>query len=97
MNQGISYSSSKQAKEDETFIWAQKNLFEGKQPPELSLPTDVTFIVGEENPKIIAAHKYPLALRSPVFNTMFNSQLAETGDSIRIPDLDPVGFKNMLR
>lgn len=73
------------------------NLYNETLSAELSPPKDVTFIVGEKNPKIISAHKFLLCARSPVFNTMFNGHLAETSDSIRIPDLDPVGFENMLR
>lgn len=73
------------------------NLYNETLPSELSPPKDVTFVVGAEHPKIISAHKFLLCARSPVFHTMFNGALAESSESIRIIDLDPVGFQNMLR
>ena len=80
-----------------TLLSIATDLFNESLPAEVSPPKDVTFVVGKRDPKIIQAHKFMLCLRSPVFNTMFNGQLAETSDSIRIPDLEPAGFENMLR
>ena len=40
----------------------------------------------------IPAHKYVLAVSSPVFFTMFYGDLAESGDSVNITDCDPDVF-----
>ena len=45
----------------------------------------------------IAAHKYVLAVSSPVFFTMFYGDLAESGDSVNITDCDPDVFLRFLR
>ena len=45
----------------------------------------------------IAAHKYVLAVSSPVFFTMFYGDLAEGGDSVNITDCDPDVFLRFLR
>ena len=64
----------------------------------LKPPKDVSFIIGRpENSTEITAHKFLLSLRSPVFNQMFNGQLAESSNSIRIPDLSPIGFQNLIK
>ena len=61
--------------------------------PELS---DVCFLVGEEREKI-HAHKFFLAAESAVFKSMFYGRLKETQYEIEIPDLSPVGFRNMIK
>ena len=86
-----------QPESNDSLLATTTKLYNGTLPPELSLPTEVTFIVGAENPRVIYAHKFPLCIRSPVFHRMFNGQLAEASDTIRIPDLDPTGFENMVR
>ncbi|KAL9979932.1 hypothetical protein ACROYT_G008453 [Oculina patagonica] len=56
--------------------------------------SDVKFVVrsanGENDSKrskhVIPAHKFVLSISSPVFEAMFYSELAETGDSIELPD-----------
>ena len=56
---------------------------------------DVTFRVGVEG-KLVRAHKYVLASRSPVFDAMLYGDLAET-DDIKIPDIEPSTFDALLR
>ena len=55
------------------------------------LLSDVKFVVpastGEsESTKVIPAHKFVLAISSPVFYAMFYGQMAETKDSIELPE-----------
>ena len=55
--------------------------------------SDVKFVVpvssGEsKSTKVIPAHKFVLAIGSPVFFAMFYGQMAETKDSIELPDCD---------
>ena len=57
------------------------------------LLSDVKFVVpastGEsESKKVIPAHKFVLAISSPVFFAMFYGQMAETTDSIELPDCE---------
>ena len=53
------------------------------------LLSDVKFVfpmsTGESE---IPAHKFVLAISSPVFYAMFYGQMAETTDSIELPDCD---------
>ena len=68
-----------------------------------SLLSDVKFVVkdcrdGEKGNKItIPAHKYVLAISSPVFYAMLYGELAETGDTIELSDCDSEGFSELLR
>ncbi|XP_022810558.1 BTB/POZ domain-containing protein 6-like [Stylophora pistillata] len=62
------------------------------------LLSDVKFVVpvstGEsESKKVIPAHKFVLAISSPVFFAMFYGQMAETIDSIELPDC---GYESLL-
>ena len=55
--------------------------------------SDVKFVVpvltGEsESKKVIPAHKFVLAISSPVFFAMFYGKMAETKDSIEVPDCE---------
>ena len=66
------------------------------------LLSDVKFVVpvstGEsERTKAIPAHKFVLAISSPVLYAMFYGQLAETTDSIELPDCDYESLLEMLR
>ena len=66
------------------------------------LLSDVKFVVpvstGEnERTKVIPAHKFVLAISSPVLYAMFYGQLAETTDSIELPDCDYESLLEMLR
>ena len=65
------------------------------------LLSDIKFAFSSVNsePRIseIPAHKYVLAVSSPVFFTMFYGDLAESGDSLDITDCDPDVFLRFLR
>lgn len=63
----------------------------------LTLLIDVKFYVG--NQKLIEAHKFLLGLRSPVFKLMFwsSSRFTCESDIIKIPDIEPSAFENILR
>lgn len=65
------------------------------------LLSDVKFIVpvsnGSEVKKVIPAHKFVLAVSSPVFFTMFYGQMAETTDSIELPDCDYESLMEFFR
>ena len=56
--------------------------------------SDVKFIVSvssdksEIESKVIPAHKFVLAISSPVFYAMFYGQMADTRDSIEVPDCE---------
>jgi len=56
---------------------------------------DVIFRVDSDKTQI-KAHKYMLASRSPVFYTMFEGSLPETGE-INVPDIDENTFQIILR
>ena len=60
--------------------------------------SDVKFVVrksdGEsESKQVIPAHKFVLSIGSPVFEAMFYGELAETRDSIELPDCE---YENLL-
>ncbi|KAL9956980.1 hypothetical protein ACROYT_G038551 [Oculina patagonica] len=64
--------------------------------------SDVKFVVpssnGEsESKKVIPAHKFVLAISSPVFFAMFYGQMAETTDSIELPDCDYESLLELFR
>ena len=66
------------------------------------LLSDVSFVVpvstGEsESKKVIPAHKFVLAISSPVFYAMFYGQMAETTDSIELPDCDYESLLELFR
>ena len=57
------------------------------------LLSDVKFVVPassdkRESKKVIPAHKFVLAISSPVFYAMFYGQMAESTDSIELPDCE---------
>ena len=60
------------------------------------LLSDIKFTF-PDNDKIIPAHKYVLAVSSPVFFAMFYGDLAKTRDSIEITDCDQDTFLSFLR
>ena len=58
-----------------------------------NLFSDVKFIVQtadnvSQSKKVIPAHKFVLSISSPVFEAMFYGELAETKDSIELPDCE---------
>ena len=64
--------------------------------------SDVKFVAtnsnGEsESKQVIPAHKFVLAIGSPVFETMFYGELAETKDTIELPDCDYESLLELLR
>ncbi|XP_078379550.1 BTB/POZ domain-containing protein 6-B-like [Oculina patagonica] len=64
--------------------------------------SDVTFVVPvstceSESKKVIPAHKFVLAISSPVFFAMFYGQMAETTDSIELPDCDYESLLELFR
>ena len=66
------------------------------------LLSDVKFLVptstGERNSKkVIPAHKFVLAISSPVFYAMFYGQMAETKTSIEMPDCNYQSLLEMFR
>src|SRR5882672_5652138 len=61
---------------------------------EKKMNCDVEFIVGDKK-ELIPAHKFELASGSPVFNAMFNGDLAEDG-KIVVPDIEPNVFRVIL-
>ena len=64
--------------------------------------SDVKFVVqsadGErERKQVIPAHKFVLSISSPVFEAMFYGELAETGDSIELPDCEYESLLELFR
>ena len=64
--------------------------------------SDVKFVVpvsiGEsESKKVIPAHKFVLAISSPVFFAMFYGQMAETKDPIELPDCEYESLLELFR
>ncbi len=67
-----------------------------------NLFSDVKFVVrganGESESKhVIPAHKFVLSISSPVFEAMFYGDLAETGDSIELPDCEYESLLELFR
>ena len=66
------------------------------------LLSDVKFVVAvstneSETKKVIPAHKFVLAISSPVFYPMFYGQMAETTDSVELPDCDYESLLELFR
>jgi len=65
--------------------------------------SDVKFVVSvsigesESIKKVISAHKFVLAISSPVFSAMFYGQMAETTDIIELPDCDHESLLELFR
>ena len=65
--------------------------------------SDVKFVVpikavGEsESKQVIPAHKFLLSISSPVFEAMFYGELAETTDSIELPDCEYESLLELFR
>ena len=64
--------------------------------------SDVKFVArgpnGEsESKQVIPAHKFVLSIGSPVFEAMFYGELAETTDSIKMPDCEYESLLEMFR
>ena len=69
------------------------------------LLSDVKFVVRGTNreseskrrKQVIPAHKFVLAISSPVFEAMFYGELAETGDTIELPDCEHDSLLELFR
>ena len=66
------------------------------------LLSDVKFVVQmstdeSDSKKVIPAHKFVLAINSPVFFAMFYGQMAETKDSIELPDCEYESLLELFR
>ena len=66
------------------------------------LLSDVKFVVPassseSESKKVIPAHKFVLAISSPVFYAMFYGQMAEAKNSIELPDCEYESLLEMFR
>ena len=64
--------------------------------------SDVKFVVrganGEsESKQVIPVHKFVLSISSPVFEAMFYGELAETADSIELPDCEYESLLELFR
>ena len=73
-----------------------KNMFNN------GLFSDVKFVArgpnGEsETKQVIPAHKFVLSISSPVFEAMFYGELAETGDTIELPDCECDSLLELFR
>ena len=66
------------------------------------LLSDVKFVVQmstdeSDSKKVIPAHKFVLAISSPVFFAMFYGQMAKTKDSIELPDCEYESLLELFR
>ena len=59
--------------------------------------SDIKFAFPNHDKRVIPAHKYVLAISSPVFFAMFYGGLPETRETIEIADCDPDIFLQFLR
>ena len=60
--------------------------------------SDVKFVATKsESKQVIPAHKFILAIGSPVFEAMFYGELAETKDTIELPDCDNESLLELFR
>ena len=50
-----------------------------------------------ESKEVISAHKFVLSIGSPVFEAMFYGELAETRDSIELPDCEYESLLELFR
>lgn len=60
------------------------------------LLSDIHFLVGRDKVKV-PAHKYVLAISTPVFFAMLYGQMAEKAAEIKITDTEPEAFMELLR
>ena len=64
--------------------------------------SDVKFVAANSNvesggKQVILAHKFILAIGSPVFEAMFYGELAETKDTVELPDCDYESLLELFR
>ena len=68
--------------------------------PECEIPPDIYFEIHDEAGTmqgLLGGHKNLMALRSPVFKTMFFGALKESGDTVQIRDTSLAAFKVLLK
>ena len=65
---------------------------------ESQLESDIEFVLqtGTGRDVTVRAHKYVLMSRNPVFFAMFSGPMAEIGKTVRISDVSPEAFLQML-
>ena len=85
------WQTARQTVRERTKFMLNKDLF-----------SDVKFVVrksdGEsESKRVIPAHKFVLSIGSPVFEAMFYGELAETRDSIELPDCEYESLLELFR
>ena len=64
------------------------------------IPPDIHFEIHDETGTmlgLLGGHKNLMALRTPVFKTMFFGALTEKGDTVQIKDTSLVAFKALLK
>lgn len=60
--------------------------------------SDVHFMVGKGTQRRrIPAHKFVLAVRSAVFDAMFNGGISTQSDEVELPDVEYLAFQSLLR
>ena len=59
--------------------------------------SDVKFLVRKMEDEVIPAHKFVLSISSPVFEAMFYGELADTRDSIQLPDCEYESLLELFR
>lgn len=84
--------------EEETWQTEKRNIRERNQFMfNNELMSDVHFTVGKSEKMRIPAHKYVMAISSPVFYAMFYGRMAEQGNDIKIGDCEANSFLELLR
>ena len=71
---------------DVKFVIGEKDIESGESSP-----------AGKRRKQVIPAHKLVLAIGSPVFEAMFYGELAETSDSIELPDCEYDSLLELFR
>lgn len=84
--------------EDENWQTEKRNIVErNRHMFNNELMSDVHFLVGKCDKLRIPAHKYVMAISSPVFYAMFYGRMAEQGEEIKIGDCEAGSFLELLR
>lgn len=84
--------------EEETWQTEKRNIRErSRYMFNNELMSDVHFVVGKSEKLRIPAHKYAVAISSPVFYAMFYGRMAEQGNEIKIGDCEASSFLELLR
>ena len=87
----------------ETSVTNNSSFQNYSHPDDHTIRTDVKFVVRggpndeSESKQVIPAHKFVLSISSPVFEAMFYDELAETTDSIELPDCEYESLLELFR